>query len=120
MNFKLAHNKKVRTNKTFKSLNVRKMNKTFDSLGCSLEFFKKWIFYQLYGDMTIEIYGKIWCLDHCYPLAKCNLIDKKDLYRYNNWVNERPMFIIENSSKGLKLIIDYIYSSRSKQNFFQN
>ena len=103
LNFKLSHNLRSRTNKASKSQNVRKTNKTFDLLGCSHSFFKKWIIHQLYGIMTIENYGKVWCLDHCYPLAKCNLNDKNDLYRYNNWINLRPMYIKENIIKGDKI-----------------
>ena len=47
---------------------VKKSNKTKNLIGCSISFFKKWIIYQLYGEVTLENYGKIWCLDHCYPL----------------------------------------------------
>ena len=71
-NLKLACNLRSRTSKAFKSQNVRKIKKTFDSLGCSHLLFKTWIIHQLYGKMTEEIYGKIWCLDHCYPIGKCN------------------------------------------------
>ena len=46
-----------RTNKAFKSQTIRKTNKTIDLIGCSIEFFKRWIIHQLYGDMTIEKYG---------------------------------------------------------------
>ena len=48
LNFKLALNIRVRTNKAFKSQNVRKTNETFDLLGCSLSFFKSWIIHQVY------------------------------------------------------------------------
>ena len=41
INFKLICNIRTRTNKTFKSQNVRKTNKTFDLLGCSLSFFQR-------------------------------------------------------------------------------
>ena len=77
MNFKLACNLRSRTSTAFKSQNVRKINKTFNLLGCSHSFFKRWIIHQLYDNMTEENYGKICCLDHCYPIGKCNLIDKK-------------------------------------------
>ena len=79
LNFKLAGNLRSRTNKAFRSQNVKKLNKTFDLLGCSQSFFKRWILYQLYGDMTEENYGEIWCLDHCYPLSKANLSDKNEI-----------------------------------------
>ena len=53
--------------------------------------------------MTEENYGKIWCLDPCYPIGKCNLIDEKCLNRYNFWVNLRPKFVNEKISKGSRI-----------------
>ena len=50
LNFKLVSNIRVRTNKAFKSQNVRKTNKTFDLLGCSNSFFQRWIIHQLNGN----------------------------------------------------------------------
>ena len=51
-NFKLAHNIRVRTRQAFKSQNVETLNKTFDLIGCSQSFLRKWILYQLLGNMT--------------------------------------------------------------------
>ena len=60
-NFKLSQNIRVRTRQAFKSLNVKKLNKTFDSIECSPSFFKRWILHQLYGKMT----RKLWfCMDY--------------------------------------------------------
>ena len=95
-NYKIAHNIRVKTNRAFKSLN-NKMN-TF--IGCSISHLRKWIIYQLYGDMTLENYGIIWCLDHCTPLKKTN---QNDLYKYTNWINLRPMYITDNITKGSKI-----------------
>ena len=103
LNFKIACNLRSGTSKAFKAQNIGKTNKTINLLGRSQEFFKDWILHQLYGDMTIENYSKVWCLDHCYPLAKCNLNDKKDLYRYNSWINLRPLYIKEDIFKGDKI-----------------
>ena len=55
--------------------------------------------------MSLENYGKIWCLDHCLPLSKINLSDENELNKYTNWVNIRPMYIKDNIVKGDK--IDY-------------
>ena len=87
LNFKKACNLRSRSNKAFKSQNVEKLNKTFDFLGCSQSFFKRWILHQLYGNLTEENYGKIWCLDHCYPLSKINLSDKNEMNKSTNWIN---------------------------------
>ena len=54
-NFKIVFNLRSRTNTAFKSQNVRKTIKTFDLLGCSHSFFRRWIIHQLYRNMTIEI-----------------------------------------------------------------
>ena len=105
INFKLACNLRSRTSKAFKSHNVRKINKTFDLLGYSQLVFKRWILYQLYGYMTAENYGEIWCLDHCYPLSKTNLFDKNEMNKSSNWINLGPMYCSENISKSDK--IDY-------------
>ena len=59
-NDKIAHNIRVRINKAFKSQNVKKLIETFDLVGCSQSFFKRWILHQLYGDMTEQIYGSLW------------------------------------------------------------
>ena len=55
--------------------------------------------------MTLENYGKIWCIDHCYPLSKTNLSNENDIYKSTNWINLRPMYIKDNIIKGDK--IDY-------------
>ena len=95
--FNLFCNIRHRTKFAFNSQTIGKIN---DLIGCSNFFFRKWIIHQLYGDMTIENYGKIWCLDHCYPLSK---IKENELNKYTNWVNIRPMYIKDNISKGSKI-----------------
>ena len=92
-NFKLISNIRTRTSNAFRSQNIKKSNKTKKLLGCSNSFFKKWVIYQLYGEMKIENYGKVWCLDHCYPLSKINLSNENELYKPTNWVNLRPMYM---------------------------
>ena len=50
--------------------------------------------------MTEENYGKIWCLDHCFPLSKTNLSNQNEMKKTIYWMNLRPMFCSENISKG--------------------
>ena len=99
LSFKLISNIRTRTSNAFRS----KTNKTKKLVGCSNSFFKKWIIFQLYGNMTIENYGKVWCLDHCYPLSKISLSNENDLIKYTNWVNLRPMYMKDNLVKGDKI-----------------
>ena len=96
-NFKLYCSIRQRTKNAFKSQTIEKIN---NLIGCSNYFFRKWIIHQLYGDMTLQNYGKIWCLDHTIPLSKIN---GNDMYKYTNWINIRPMYFSENSSKGDKI-----------------
>ena len=96
-NFNLFCNIRQRTKYAFKSQTIEKIN---DLIGCSNYFFRNWFIHQLYGDMTIENYGKIWCLDHCHPLSK---IKENELNKYTNWINIRPMYIKDNSIKGDKI-----------------
>ena len=79
LNFKLPCNFRSGTSSTFKSHNVRKTNKTIDFLGFTHSFFKSWLIHQLYGNMTIENYGKIWCSDHCLAVASFNLLSEKEM-----------------------------------------
>ena len=92
-----------RTNKAFKSQNVRKTNKTFDLLGCSHSFFKRWIIHHLYGNMTLENYGSVWQFDHSLPIASFDLLDENDMKKCFNWVNLRPTYPSENNSKKDKI-----------------
>ena len=101
--FKLNCNITRRTNLAFKSKKIKKTNKTIDLIGCSQTFLRKWILHQLYGIMTEENYGKIWCLDHCYPLSKTNLSDENEMNKSTNWIILRPMYCSENISKGDKI-----------------
>ena len=63
-NYKLGHKIRAMTRQAFNLQNIKRTNKTIDLIGCSQTFLRKWILHQLYGDMTEENYGKIWCLDH--------------------------------------------------------
>ena len=75
-NFKLIHNMKVRSRQAVESQNVKKINKSFDSFGCSQSFLKRWFFHQLYGSMIEENYGSVWTIDPCHPLQKSTCLMK--------------------------------------------
>ena len=108
LNFKLVCCLRSRTSSAFKSKNIKKTNKTFDLLGCSLSFFRRWIIHQLYGNMTIENYGSIWQINHCLPIASFNLLNENDMKKCFDWVNLRLMFFTENNSKKAKIDL-YLY-----------
>ena len=102
INFKLVCNLQSRTSKAFKAHNVRKKNKTFDLLGCSQLFFKKWIIHQLHGSMSLKNYGSVWHIDHCLAITSFNLLDENVMRKCFNWINLRPMYCSEIISKSNK------------------
>ena len=69
LNFRLARYMRNRFFEAYKSQNVGKTNRTFDLLKCSHSFFKIWITHQIYGDMSRDNYGSVWCVGLCLPIA---------------------------------------------------
>ena len=55
--------------------------------------------------MTLENYGKTWCLDQYYPLSKTDSSNGNDMYKSTNWINLRPVYIKDKKNKGDR--IDY-------------
>ena len=102
-NFKLAQNISVRTHQPCKSQNVEKLNKNFDSIGCSQSFSRKLILYQLHGNMTEEKYGSIWNINPCYLLSKTNLCKETNVFKFAHWIFLGPMYSNKSISKGSKI-----------------
>ena len=117
-NFKLAHNIRVSNRQAFKSQNFEKLNKTFDLIGCSQSFLRKWILYQLHANMTEESYGSVWTIDYCYPLSKTNLSNETNMFISSHCNNLRPMFYNKNSSKGSKIDNQLCILQETKAKYF--
>ena len=95
MNYKLAHDLRLGISKDFISQSVKKRNKFSKVFGWFHSFSKNWILHQLYGEMTVEKYGRVWSVDHCYPLSNNNFFDEKDWSNYTRWYILRPMYCNE-------------------------
>ena len=117
--FKLAYKLRTRISHVSKAQNVRKVNKTFNLLGCSHTFLKRCLTYELYGDMTLENYGKIWCLDHCLPIASFKLLDGKQMRKCFSWIIIRPLYSSENNSKKDEVINSLYLLHEIKANYFE-
>ena len=118
--FRLSCNIRKRSNKAFKSQNRKKTIETIDLIGCSQAFFKRSNLHQLYGDMTEENYGYVGTIDHYYPLSKTNLSNMKEMNISTYWMNLRPMYSSENSSKGSKIDNHLYLLLEIKANYFTN
>ena len=53
--------------------------------------------------MNEEDYGSVSTLDHCYPLSKTFLFNENELSKSTHWINLRPMYSSESSSKRSKI-----------------
>ena len=118
LNFKLTCNLRKRELNAFNAQNVSKTNKTFYFLECSHSFLRLWIESQLYFEVTLENYGKVWCLYHCLPIASFNLLDENDMKDCFNWINLRPVYITEKISKGSKINNRLYLKQKVKANYF--
>ena len=90
------------TNGTSKSQNNKKSYKILDLLGCTHSFFKNWIEYQSYGDIGVDKYCFVWCIDQGLPIAIFNILDEKEMKNCFNWITLRLMYFGENNLKKAK------------------
>jgi len=96
------------------ALNLRRRTRTFlhsgkgwsDLLGCDIEHFISWLefnFEKEETDMSLENYGKVWQLDHVYPLSKFDMKNEEDVKKAFNWQNILPAICIDNQTKNNKI-----------------
>jgi hypothetical protein len=98
-----------RMNKLLK--NIESEN-TLILLGCSLEFYKKWLEFQFKADMTFENHGKIWHIDHVIPCKRFDLLDENERHKCFNWANMQPLYAKHNMSKKDRITEEEIISHR--------
>lgn len=97
-NFKMAKNLRNRFRKVLKC--DRLGESSLSILGCSIEFFKRWLEYKFESDMTFENHGTVWDLDHVIPISKFELHDNEDEVRKCfHWTNFQPLYHSANLKK---------------------
>ena len=69
--------------------------------------------------MSLENYGSIWAIDHCYSLSKTNLSKEKDIFIYTTWNKSRPTFINESCSKAAKINHRLYLMQANKAKYFE-
>jgi hypothetical protein len=96
--FRMLCNLRARQNKFFKGKS-RPLSMVRD-MGCTQEFLRQHIASQLAGEMTMENYGKVWHLDHIYPLSQADIVGNPvHFLAVANWRNLQPMLGPENVEK---------------------
>ena len=84
---------------------IKKKNNVQEILGCSYEYFKKYIESKFVDGMSWENRGK-WHLDHIIPLASAKNYD--DLVRLNHYTNFQPLWAYDNYKKGKNIKGEYV------------
>ncbi len=83
--------------------NVKKWAKSVILLGCSFDFFKKWIEAKWKAGMTWENWGIAWHVDHVLPVKSFDLSTLAGQLQCFRFSNTQPLWKEENFSKGSKL-----------------
>ena len=88
----------------YKSLKNYNISKTLENyMGCSLQFFYKWIEFQFDENMSWLNQGRYWHVDHTFPISKFDFTNEQNIYICWNWKNLRPLEAKENLSKHNKI-----------------
>ena len=85
-----------------------KSERTLSYVGCSLDFLKSWFEFQFDQHMSWDNHGTYWHIDHIKPCSSFDLTNNDMLHECYNWSNLRPIYSLENLSKGHKVDIDLL------------
>jgi hypothetical protein len=80
---------------------TRKVGKTIELAGCSLEDLMKHLESKFTEGMTWENYGR-WHIDHIRPCASFSLEDPEEQKKCFHWTNLQPLWAIDNLRKSDK------------------
>lgn len=101
-NFKLGSRLRGNTNRIIKK-GCKKNCKTLKMLGCTIPLVREWLETQFQEDMTWENHGKLWHIDHFYPVACYNFIQPEEQNRCFHWSNLQPLYKKENLQKNCQI-----------------
>ena len=97
--FKFKHNIRNNVRDAFKQTGFKKLSKTEQILGCTLDEFKQhieslfepWMTWDNYGNPKDGIYelNKTWDVDHIIPLSNAN--NEADIIKLNHYSNLQPL-----------------------------
>ena len=80
-------------------LKGKKINRTLEYLGCSIDELKTYLECKFEDNFTREYYGDVWHIDHIIPCSSWNLSDDFENKCCWNYRNLQPLKASENQSK---------------------
>jgi len=103
-NYKLLRRIRDRHSKAVKRAGKYKNFRTTDLLGCNSIFLREYIESKFLPTMSWENYGKVWNIDHIYPLSKVDWDNPEMVKMVCHYTNLQPLFCVENIIKSNKII----------------
>lgn len=83
-----------------------KQGSAVKDLGCTIEYFKKYIEDRFSTGMTWENWGRkkgCWSIDHIFPLSRVDLTNRNQFLKVAHYTNQKPMWFSDNIRKGNKI-----------------
>lgn len=101
--FKLLRNLRDRHRVAVKNASLGKNFRTTDLLGCDSGTLKLHFEALFKPDMSWDNYGRLWNIDHIYPLSRVNWENKEQVAMACNYKNLTPQYVWINNHKRAKL-----------------
>lgn len=67
--------------------------------GCDRDYMRTFIEYQFESWMGWDNFAKEWQIDHIVPICAFNLLEESEMVLCWNWINFRPLSILENKAR---------------------
>jgi hypothetical protein len=99
---KLTENVRTRIRIFLSLKNISKKNKTFEIVGCSPQFLKKYLEQKFTEGMSWDLMGKHIHIDHIVPLSSANT--EEEVYKLCHYTNLQPLWAEDNLKKGDKIL----------------
>jgi hypothetical protein len=96
----------------------RKQCSSAELLGCTMDFFRKWLEFNFTPLMDWNNFGEYWHIDHIWPCAAFDLSQYEQQQECFSWKNMVPLEKTENMKKGAKIYHEVIEKYENKVNQF--
>lgn len=84
---------------------IKKIERTFDFIGCTPSFLKEFLESKFTLGMSWENHGTFWEIDHVIPVSLFNLVDEVERRKAFHYTNCQPLEKMANRMKGNRLPI---------------
>jgi len=118
--YKIVEYPRLRILQALRSQNVMKSIHSFNLIGCSFLFLRKWLEWQFNSKMSWKNMGSYWHIDHVIPCASFKLLNEEEQLKCFNWKNLRPLEKTQNLQKNDKILPREILHQEIKLNIMKN